>query len=134
MTRSALVDTNSLLRFLTGEPPALAQRARELFEEADRGKLQLEIPSLIVAETIYTLESFYDMAKAEVCEKLMIFARSRGIALHEAEVVLDALDRYRTLPVHFADAYLAALAAANKQAVYSFDQDFAKFTDVNWKQ
>lgn len=134
MSKSALVDTNILLRFFTGEPPALAERARELVEQADIGKLQLEIPSLIVAETIYTLDSFYEMPKGEVCEKLLVFLRSRGIALQEPEIILDALERYRDLTVHFADAYLAATASARKLGVYSFDQDFAKFKDLDWKQ
>lgn len=134
MSKSCLVDTNILLRFFTGDPPEMAQRARAIVAEADRGKLQLEIPSLIVAETLYTLESFYEMPKADVCEKLSVFLRSRGIAPQEPEIVLDALERYRTLPVHFADAYLAATAAARKQPVYSFDKDFAQFKDVNWKQ
>ncbi len=134
MSKSCLVDTNILLRFFTGAPPEMAERARAIVADADSGKLQLEIPTLIVAETLYTLESFYEMPKADVCEKLLVFLRSRGIATREPEIVLDALERYRALPVHFADAYLAATAAANKQPVYSFDKDFARFKDVNWKQ
>jgi uncharacterized protein len=134
MSKSCLVDTNILLRFFTGDPPAMAERARAIVADADSGKVQLEIPSLIVAETLYTLESFYEMPRTDVCETLLVFLRGRGIAPQEPEIVLDALERYRTLPVHFADAYLAALAAANKQPVYSFDKDFARFKDVNWKQ
>ena len=134
MSKSCLVDTNVLLRFFTGEPPDMAERARAIVVDADSGKFQIEIPSLIVAETIYTLESFYEVPKADVCEKLLVFLRSRGIAPQEPEIMLDALERYRGLPVHFADAYLAATAAANKQPVYSFEKDFARFKDVNWKQ
>jgi predicted nucleic acid-binding protein len=134
MSKSCLVDTNILLRFFTGDPPEMAERARAIIADADSGKLQLEIPALIVAETVYTLESFYEMPKADVCEKLLVFVRSRGIAPQEPEIIVDALERYRALPVHFADAYLAAIAAVNKQPVYSFDHDFARFKDVNWKQ
>jgi predicted nucleic acid-binding protein len=134
MSQSCLIGTNILLRFFTGDPPTLANRARAIIAEADGGRLQLEIPALIVAETLYTLESFYEMPKVEVCEKLIAFLRSRGISPHQPEIILDALERYRALPVHFADAYLAATAAANQQPVYSFDKDFARFKDVNWKQ
>jgi predicted nucleic acid-binding protein len=111
----------------------MAERARTLIAQADSGKLQLQIPSLIVAETVYTLESFYEMPKREVCEKLHTFLRSRGVSPNEPEIILDALDRYRLLPVHFADAYLAALAAAGKMPIWSFDEDFGKFKDVDWK-
>lgn len=134
MTERCLVDTNILLRFFTGEPPEMAERARELIAQADTGKLLLEISSLVVAEAIYTLESYYEMSKAEVCDKLLVFLRSRGIHAQESEVVLDALARYRSLPVHFADAYLAAQAVACDLPIYSFDEDFARFKDVNWKR
>ena len=134
MSKPCLVDTNVLLRFLTGEPPELAERARALVVQADSGKLQLEVLPLVVAETIYTLESYYEMPKQEVCEKLLGFLRSRGIAPREPEIVFDALERYQSLNVHFADAYLAATAAAFKLPVYSYDKDFARFKDVDWKQ
>jgi predicted nucleic acid-binding protein len=134
VSKACLVDTNILLRFFTGDPPEMAERARAIIEQADSGRFQLEVPALIVAETIYTLVSFYGMPKDDVCEKLLIFLRSRGISPHEPEIMLDALKRYRAIPVHFADAYLAALAAARNQPVYSFDEDFARFKDVNWKK
>lgn len=133
MSKSCLIDTNVLVRFFTGTPPDLAERARSLVAQADAGKLQLEIMPLIVAETVYTLESFYEMPKQDVCEKLLAFLRSRGITAHESEIVLDALERYQSMSVHFADAYLAATAAASSMPVYSFDKDFAKFKDVDWQ-
>jgi predicted nucleic acid-binding protein len=134
VSKPCLVDTNVLVRFFTGQPPELAERARAFIAQADSGKLHLQIPSLIVAETLYTLESFYEMPKVEVCENLLAFLRSRGIAPLEGDIILDALDRYRSMPVHFADAYLAASAASSKTPVFSFDEDFARFKDVTWKQ
>lgn len=134
MSKSCLVDTNILLRFLTGEPPELAERARALIAQADAGKLEIEVPALVVAETIYTLESFYEMPKKDVCEKLALLLRSKGISPLEPDIVFDALERYRSTPVHFSDAFLAAVAADRKQPVYSFDQDFGRFKGVNWKQ
>ena len=86
----------------------MAERARDFIAQADSGKLRLEIPSLIVAETVYALESFYEMPKVDVCDRLLAFLRSRGIAPLEPDIILDALERYRSAPVHFADAYLAA--------------------------
>jgi predicted nucleic acid-binding protein len=130
----ALADTNILLRFFTGEPLALAERARELVEQAENGRMELQIPSLIVAETIYTLESFYEIPRESVCEKFLVFLRSRGISPVEPDILFNALERYRALPVHFADAYLAATAFHRKMPVYSFDKDFGRFKDVDWKQ
>jgi predicted nucleic acid-binding protein len=61
-----LVDTNVLVRFFTGDPPNLAAKARRLVQEADNGEVLLVILPVIVAETIYTLESFYEMERKEV--------------------------------------------------------------------
>ena len=111
----------------------MAERARALVAQADSGKIELQVPSLIVAEAVYTLESFYEMPKTEICQKLSIFLRSRGIAPLEPDIILDALEHYRTLSVHFADAYLAAHAAAKDVPVFSFDEDFRRFKDIDWK-
>jgi predicted nucleic acid-binding protein len=89
MSRSCLVDTNVLVRFFTGDPPEMAERAKTLVAQADAGKTELLVPSLIVAEAVYTLESFYEMPKTEVCEKLHTFLRSRGISPLEPDIILD---------------------------------------------
>ena len=49
MNKPCLLDTNVLVRFFTGEPPDMAERARAIVAQADAGKLRLEIPPLIVA-------------------------------------------------------------------------------------
>ena len=133
MNKPCLLDTNVLVRFFTGQPPEMAERACTLITQADTGKLILHISSLIVAETIYTLETFYEMPKADVCEKMLSFLRSRGIAPLEPDIITDALERYQSVPVHFADAYLAASAAASGTPVFSFDEDFARFKDIDWR-
>lgn len=133
MNKPCLLDANVLVRFFTGQPPEMAERARTLITQADTGKLILHIPSLIVAETIYALETFYEMPKADVCEKMLSFLRSRGIAPLEPDIITDALERYQSVPVHFADAYLAASAAASGTPVFSFDEDFARFKDIDWR-
>jgi predicted nucleic acid-binding protein len=124
------VDTNVLVRFLTREPPGMAAAAKALVEAADAGEVVLEVLPLIVAETVYTLESFYEMDRQEVASKLILLLQSRGIKPHERGRVLDALARHRDQNVHFADAYLAAVGAQSGVSVASFDGDLDKFKDV----
>ena len=52
---TAFVDTNVLIRHLTGDPPEEAARATRYLETAD----ELLLPDLILAEVAYVLESFY---------------------------------------------------------------------------
>lgn len=135
MSETRLVDTNVLLRFFTGTPPDMAAKAKDLIAEADAGVITLEIIPLVLAETIYTLQSFYKMPKDDVCAQLSLFLTSRGISVRDELVMLDALQRYRShTKLHFVDACLAAYAAFSNQPVHSFDSDFARFSDVVWKQ
>lgn len=127
---SQLVDTNVLVRFLTGDPPKMAAQARRLLERADTGEVALVLLPVIVAETIYTLESFYEMERTAVAGRLIALLRCRGIRAVEHDRVLDALGRCRDFKAHFSDAYLAASAAELRQPIVSFDRDFDKFRDV----
>jgi predicted nucleic acid-binding protein len=125
-----LVDTNILLRFLSGEPAAQAAAARNLFADAGAGKVVLDISPVIVAETLYTLLSFYGIERKAAAKKLALLLRQRGVKLREANQVLSALERLQTANVGFADAYLAAGAAEEAVSVASFDRDLDKFEDV----
>jgi predicted nucleic acid-binding protein len=129
-TKRHLIDTHVLVRFFTGEPPEMAAKARRLVERADSGELLLIVPPVIVAETIYTLESFYEMERKQVAAKLLAFLQSRGIEAAEFPRLADALNRCHDRNAHFADAYLAAAAAELKSPIASFDRDFDKFKDV----
>ena len=126
MSAQYLVDTNILLRFLSGEPPAQAAAARKLFDRAAAGDVVLEIPALIVAEAYYTLVSFYSVERKLAAEKLAMLLQQHGIKLREEGVVLATLERLQTSNVGFSDAYLAAAAEREKVQVASFDSDFDK--------
>jgi predicted nucleic acid-binding protein len=131
MNSKQLVDTTVLVRFFSGEPPAMAEKARGLVERADAGEITLLVIPLVVAEVYFTLESFYEMERKTVAEKLIVFLQCRGIETLEQEQVLDALKRCRDRKAHFVDAYLAATAVAENHPIASFDRDFDKFKDVH---
>ena len=130
MAAHHLVDTNVLVRFFTGQPPELAAKAKALVAEAEAGGVVLEVLPIIVAETIYTLESFYGMGREDVAGTLLTFLQSRGVKPHERDRIIGALERHRDYNAHFADAYLAAAGAELKFTVASFDRDLDKFKDI----
>ena len=59
MSTRNLVDTNVLLRFLSGLPAKQAEAAKQFFEESAAGRIFLDVSPVIVAEVMYTLLSFY---------------------------------------------------------------------------
>ena len=121
-----LVDTNILLRFLSGQPAAQAAAARKLFSRAAAGEIELDVSPVIVAETFYTLTSFYGVERKVAADKISVLLQQHGVKLRDSAQVLSALERLQTVNVGFADAFLAAGAQEDGVEVVSFDRDFEK--------
>ena len=81
---------------------------------------------MIVAETFYTLVSFYGVDRKVAAGKLAVLLQQHGVKLRDADQVLSALERLQTANVGFADAFLAAGASKEDVSVASFDRDFDK--------
>ena len=102
---SAFIDTNILVRHLTGDPPDMAARAsRFLAEERD-----LLLADLVVAETIYVLESFYEAPRGDrrVDRALIAF---ESVVCVDPSLLLRAVEIYEVDRLDFAEAYLVACA------------------------
>ena len=119
------VDANVLLRFLTADPPGLAEKARGLMARAQAGEVTLILTPVILAEAVWTLESFYQFSRQDIVGALVPLVRAEGVMALESETLVEALHLYREKNVDFADAYLAAAARqTGEAAVASFDRDF----------
>ena len=116
---NAFVDTNVLIRHLTGDPPGQAAQATRLLSQAD----QLLLPDLIVAEAVYVLESVYRVPRPRVAELVRAIVAFPAIEVADAPVLLRALEVYEVHRLDFADAYLVAEAeTSGGNAVASFDK------------
>jgi predicted nucleic acid-binding protein len=124
---TAFVDTNVLVRHLTGDPPEQAARATRLLAEAE----QLLLADLIVAEVVYVLESFYEVPRPRVAELVRAIIAFPAIGVADESLLLRALEVYEVHRLDFADAYLVAQAeAAGVDAVVSFDKAIERVTTV----
>ena len=116
---TAFVDTNVLVRHLTGDPPAQAVRATRFLQRAD----ELLLPDLILAEVAYVLESFYETARAQVAETLRAVLAFPTIRVVDDELLQRAVEVYDVHRLDFADAYLVASAERSGIGVVaSFDR------------
>jgi predicted nucleic acid-binding protein len=116
---TAFVDTNILVRHLTGQPPAMARRATA-FLAADT---ELLVADVIVAETVYVLESFYETPPPQVAEAMRSLIAFGSVLTVDPALLLRALEVYEVDRVDFAEAYLVACAEATGVGVVaSFDR------------
>ena len=124
---TAFVDTNILVRHLTGDPSAMAERATAFL--ASRSELYLT--DLIVAETIYVLESFYKAPRDQVAEAMRSLVSMRSIVTVDPSLLLRAIEVYEIDRLDFAEAYLVACAESTGiGAVASFDKAIERVTTV----
>jgi len=80
------VDTNVLLRHLTGEPPDQARRATRLLAHAAPGSLRL--PDLIVAEMVYVLESHYRVERTALAGILRAVLGSPALTVADRPLLI----------------------------------------------
>ncbi|MCM0594472.1 MAG: PIN domain-containing protein [Gloeotrichia echinulata DVL01] len=120
------IDANVLLRFLTGEPPQLAERALRLIQRAEQGEITLRLSPIVVAEVVWVLSSFYKYSRRQITDVLLPLIASDGIALDEIQQVTAALNLMASANVDFVDAYLAEIARQTGGTVVSFDKDFRR--------
>lgn len=131
------VDANVLLRFLTGEPPELADRAQRFFESAERREISVLVHQIAVAETVWVLESFYDCSKQQIAEALLPLLEGRALSVEDKRITLASLETMVAENVDFADALIACTAHARGEVVASFDRDFGKLAralDLEWQE
>lgn len=121
------IDTNILLRYLTADVPKQALQCRDLFQQVLDGKVSLEIPLLILTETLWTLVKFYKQSKKEAVESLVIIVKTPGIHIQDKKLILDALELYSNSNIIFTDAYLVITSRSHDCGIFSFDRDFDHF-------
>ncbi len=123
----AFVDTNILIRHLTGDPPAQAARATRFLAEAE----ELLLADLIVAEVVYVFESFYEVERARVGELVRAIIAFDAVRVVDEDLLLRAVEVYEIERLDFAEAYLVASAErAGVDTIASFDRSIDRLITV----
>ncbi|MFE3442157.1 PIN domain-containing protein [Nocardia sp. NPDC059180] len=121
------LDTNILIRHFTQDPPEMSRRATAFLAESE----SLFLPDLILAETVYVLQSVYRVARPQVAALSRALIGSRNIATDDPALLIRAVDVYEHHRLSFADAYLVALAESDPGSpVASFDKGIGEVGTV----
>jgi predicted nucleic-acid-binding protein len=127
-----LADTNLFLRYLTNDVPEQANAVERLLTQAAAGKLVLVVNELVLAEIVWTLESFYRRPRPAIRESVLAILATPGLEIAGRDTVLQAIDWYAERGVDFIDAYNAAWCLRQDMAtICSFDRKhFARLEDI----
>ncbi len=122
---SAFVDSNVLVRHLTGDPPDQARRSTEFLRNGET----LILTDLVVAEVVYVPESVYEVERVGVADLARAVVGFPAVLVADEALVLRTLEIYEQRRIHFAESYLAASAELSGFGVVaSFDP--AKRADI----
>ena len=125
-----LLDTNILLRFITGEPADQAKEVADLVRAAETGKVRLTVLPMVLAEAVFVLTGFYEHPRSQVADVLSHLISCPGFHSDEQERMLHALKLFGTGKLDFVDCYLAAASIREGRALVSFDRDLAKLHGI----
>jgi predicted nucleic-acid-binding protein len=125
MAALEFLETSVVVRYLTNDPPQMAQRAAHLI--ATHGPLHINETAL--AETAHVLRTVYGIQRETVVDLLQSLIRDDGIVPYRCDAgrVLDGLEQCRPsgrVSVPDALIWAAAVAAGPATIVYSFDRRF----------
>ncbi|MGI8974125.1 MAG: PIN domain-containing protein [Gaiella sp.] len=123
----AFIDTNVLIRHLTQDPPSQGAAATSFLAAAH----ELLLTDLVLAETVYVLESFSKVSRREVAALARSVVAFPSITTDDEPLLLRAIEVYETERVDFAEAYLVACAErTGVTTIASFDRSIDRMRTI----
>jgi predicted nucleic-acid-binding protein len=119
------LDTNVVVRYLTQDHPAQSAAAAKVMDS-----LSADLPGflslIVIAELVWVLEFSYRFQRDEISHVVERLLRSNELVLERAEIVSQALRKFRASRANFADCLIERCGrAAECQYVLTFDKDAA---------
>ncbi|MBW4550588.1 MAG: PIN domain-containing protein [Aphanocapsa sp. GSE-SYN-MK-11-07L] len=131
----AFIDTNLFLRYLTNDILEKADQVEALLQSAAVGEVLLVTTSLVIAEIVWTLASFYGLPREQICDRILAILNTPGLEVAESDLLIEAATNYAAKNVDFIDAYNAAWMQQQQISLaYTFDRKhFSRFESITVK-
>jgi predicted nucleic-acid-binding protein len=122
-SKDVVIDTNLLVRYLTDDEPQKAKAVDTLLNSASKGELKILIPSVVIAELVWVLESFYKMVADDITGLVEAILNTPGVDTQDKSVIKAALKIYRSKKIDLIDAWIIEFAKAKgAKKIYTFDK------------
>src|SRR3990170_3555167 len=103
----SFADTNLFLRYLTNDVPEQADAFEQVLHRAGAGEITLVTNSLVIAEVIWTLESYYHLSPLQIQDKILAILNTPRLEVADGDLVIQAVLWYVEKSVDFIDAFNA---------------------------
>ena len=120
-----VIDTNVIIRFFVGDNVLQHKQAEKIFRDAELGKIKIKLLVLVIAESVYVLESFYKREREEIKDFFEVLLSQKWLTVESKEILRGVWDWYLK-GFHFVDSYLLAYQASKSGKIISFDKKLMK--------
>jgi predicted nucleic acid-binding protein len=134
---AAFIDTNIIIRFLTGDDQKKQEAAAMLFQRVEEGSLTIAAPEAVIADAVYVLSSkrLYHLDRTKVSALLTPLVRLPGFHVQNRLTLLRALEVYAATDLDFGDALIiGSMEQTKSDTLYSYDTDFDSFPGITRKE
>ncbi len=122
------IDTNILVRFLTGDDERQAKKVYSIFKKAETEKIELFVPLLVVLEMIWILEFVYEAARAEILDAIGDLLLMPIFKFDQQPAIQQFIHSAQGNKYDLSDLLIAHSAKINGcEAVLTFDKKASKF-------
>jgi predicted nucleic acid-binding protein len=123
---ASLPDTNTIVRYLVADDPALHAKAKEFFDKVKHGGSKAVILESVLSECIYVLTKIYRVPRDKAAGSLIDLLHYKGIANDDRQELIGALSLFSEQAFDIVDCILFAKATAAGDQLYTFDADLNK--------
>ncbi len=124
------LDTNIFIRFLTDDVPEKADACEKIFKKAVEKEETLFTTDLVIAEIVWVLESFYELPKKEVQDKVEKILNTPNLICPHKDLILSALVLYSEKNIDYIDACNSLiLKEKGIEELYSYDKHYDR---IDW--
>lgn len=121
------LDTNILVRFITGDDPELAAAATRLFEGHCTAESPGHICLPVLLELVWVLRRGYRYEKTAVIDVIRGLLGAAEVVVEESEIVRLALRDYESGAADLADYVIGrSNRASGRASTYTFDRRAAR--------
>jgi predicted nucleic acid-binding protein len=122
----SLPDTNTIVRYLVADNPALHEKAKEFFDKVKHGGVKAVILESVIAQCMYVLTKIYKVPRDRAAGSLIDVLHYKGIANDDQQELIRALTLCSEYGLDIVDCILCAKAASAENHLFTFDADLNK--------
>ena len=132
MTPPPILDTNILLRHITGDEPNHSPRATAYLQRIEQGELTVRTADAVVFETVYSLQRVYRMSRPDIRDAVLPLLALPGIKLPGKASYRYTFDLYvNHQGLSFGDCFhLALMKRLGLAEMVTFDRKIGRIPGI----